>query len=186
MPPPPQTTDPVVGPIATGLIAAMVDVFAVLDDALGEPHRPVCLRTGTVPTLLASQTEDECCLRLVWLRQTQMYPSVQGNFPDPDGNPVPCDIRRWAVGFELGASRCAPVATETALPTCAAWTDVTMALYDDAAALRRSLLAWQQDHPYEAIAVVGGEPGEVSGGCVYTTVTILVAAAACDQWDGGT
>lgn len=179
----PQTTDPVVAPIAADLLAAMTTVFNQLDTLTGDPLRPVCLRTGARPALLASQSEDECCLRLAWLRLTSLYPSVRANFPEPDADPVPCDVRRWAVGFELGASRCAPVGDETSLPTCADWITTTLAGYDDAAALRRAVLLWQSTHPHDTVKIESVDPGDVEGGCVHHTLTIIVAAPAADCWE---
>lgn len=179
----PQTTDPVVTPIATSLLAAMTTVFAQLDTLTGQPIRPVCLRTGARPVLLASPSEDECCLRLAWLRRTQLYPSVQGRFPAPDPDAEPCDVRRWGVAFELGASRCAPLGSDTSLPTCADWTAVTLAGYDDGAALRRAVLLWQESHQHDTVKIVSDDPGEVEGGCVHTTLSIVVAAPACDYWE---
>lgn len=175
-----DVTDPVVAPIATSMLTAMTNVFGQLDAALGEPTRPVCLRTGVRPALLTSTTEDECCRRLAWLRLTQLYPSVQAEFPANDGAVSPCDIRRWAVGFELGASRCVPVGTGTDLPSCDAWTRVTLDGYDDAAALRRAVLLWQQTHPYETVKVVSANPGDVEGGCAHFVLSIVVAVPAVD------
>jgi len=180
---PPQTVDPVVGPIAAEFLADMITVFNQLDTLNGDPLRPVCLRTGSRPELLATGTEDECCSRLAWLRLTQLYPSAQAAFPAPDDIAAPCDVRRWAVGLELGASRCAPVGTETTLPTCSEWTAVTMAGYDDSAALRRTVLLWQADHPYDTVKIESVDPGSVEGGCVHVTLSIIVAAPAADCWE---
>lgn len=179
----PQIADPVVEPVATSMLTAMTTVFAQLDALTGQPARPVCLRAGTRPTLLTSTTEDECCSRLVWLRWTQLYPSVQQPFPAADGEASPCDIRRWAVGLELGAARCAPAGTGTVLPSCDDWETVVRAGYDDGAALRRSVLLWQQSHPHDTVKVMSADPGDVEGGCVTTTLQIVVAAPAVDCWE---
>jgi hypothetical protein len=180
---PPQTVDPVVTPIVASLLADATTVFNQLDTANGDPLRPVCLRTGTVPVLLAGPTEDECCLRLAWVRVKQVYPSRQAQFPAPDDSAQPCDVLRWAVAIELGAARCAPVAGETTLPSCADWIAVTLSAFDDGAALRRTVLLWQSQHPYDTVKVVSQDPGSVEGGCVHTTLSIVVAAPAADCWE---
>jgi hypothetical protein len=180
---PPQTVDPVVRPIVTSLLGDMMIVFNQLDTLNGDPLRPVCLKPGSRPVLLVSQSEDECCSRLVWLRPGRLYPSSQSAFPAPDDIAAPCDVRRWAVELELGASRCAPTGTDTSLPTCAEQIATTLASLDDAAALRRSLLLWQQTHPYDTIKIEAQEPGDVEGGCAHVTLSIIVAAPAADCWE---
>jgi hypothetical protein len=114
----PQISDPVVAPIVTGLLDCLTVVFAQLDAQTEQPPRPVCVRPGATASLLASQSEDECCLRLAWLRVDAVFPSGQGRFPEPDETAQPCDVIRWAVSIELGASRCAPVGDGMTLPTC--------------------------------------------------------------------
>lgn len=173
--------DLVVAPLAVDLIACLTAEFAAVDAASNVEPRQVCFRPGERMELLLSTTQDECCSGLVWLRPAGMWPSAQ-RFPAPDENVEPCDIRRYAALFELGAARCAPTGTADVLPSCDEWADVTLATLEDAAALRRALCRFKamDDHIDRLVYQGTQTPMSTEGGCVGVLLTVTVAADACD------
>ena len=174
--------DLVVLPLAVDLIACLTDEFAALDAAHHVNPRQVCFRPGERMELLLSTTQDECCSGLVWLRPASLWPSAQARFPAPDERVEPCDIRRYAVVFELGAARCAPTGTAEVLPTCDEWADTTLATLEDGAALRRALCRFKAMPAHVDRLVYQGaqNPMSTEGGCVGVLLTATIAADACD------
>lgn len=171
-------SDPVIGPIAATLLACLADEANKIPDPPATP-RVVCLRPGDRIDLLLSQTEDECCSGLMWVRWNRIYPSGDG-FPAADNLVGRCGIERWAVEFELGAVRCAPVGDVDTLPTCDEWEATTLGTYDDGAAIRRALCCFISSSPYSLVFVGDGLPMTTEGGCVGVTYKITVAADNCD------
>lgn len=171
-------SDPMIGPIAADLVACLIVEAAKVPDP-PSATRVVCLRPGDQIDLLLSQLEDECCAGLMWVRWDRAYPSSQ-SFPEPDRSPTPCDITRWAVSFELGAVRCAPVGDTDVLPTCDQWEAVTLGIYDDGAAIRRAMCCYQVSNEYSLVSVDGGEPMTTEGGCVGVKYMITISANNCD------
>ena len=173
-------SDPVIALIAVDLVSCLTTEMANVPNPVSNDPRPVCLRPGSRVDLLISQSADECCLGLSWVRMVRMYPSYQGRFPAPDERVTPCDVGRWAVVFELGAVRCAPTSESTDLPTCEQWTDATLDQYDDLAAIRRAICCYQNMYPNKLVYVGTAEPLTTEGGCSGITMQITIAAAACD------
>lgn len=171
-------TDPipdlVVTPIAELLLACFTETIATV------PHPPsvVSLRPGDQVQLLLSKLRDECCEGLAWVRVAAFYPSA--NFPDVDGTYNRCAPVQWAVVLELGAARCAPIGTAISLPTQAQWTAVTLETLNDAAAMRRALCCLADVDPDRMWLAGQWTPLTVEGGCVGGTMTVTVAAGACD------
>lgn len=176
--------DLVVAPIVVDLLACLTAEFNALDTANGVTPRGVCLRPGERMELLLSTTQDECCSGLIWLRPGDMWPSSQARFPAVDEQAEPCDVRRYAVVFELGAARCAPVGTATTLPTCDQWADVTLATLEDGAALRRAICRFKTMSEHIDRLVYQGTQTRMTteGGCVGVLLTATIAADNCDCW----
>ena len=171
-------SDPTIAPIAADLVACLTQEAAKVPNP-PSATRVVCLRPGDRVDLLASQTEDECCAGLMWVRWVRIYPSGT-SFPSPDGTVSPCDVLRWAVRFELGAVRCSPVGTATTLPTCDDWEATTLGVMDDGAAIRRALCCYQQANPDVLVLIDSGAPLTTEGGCTGVSYTVFIAADSCD------
>lgn len=171
-------SDPTIGPLAASLVRCLLDESVRTPNPPATP-RVVCLRPGDRVDLLLSQTEDECCTGLMWVRWNRIYPSGAG-FPSADNMVDKCGIARWAVEFELGAVRCAPVGTPETLPTCDEWEATTLGVYDDGAAIRRALCCFIASNPYVLVSIGDGLPMTTEGGCVGVTYMITIAADNCD------
>lgn len=171
-------SDPTVAPIAATLVACLAQEAAKVPDPPATP-RVVCLRPGDHVDLLASQTEDECCSGLMWVRWSRIHPSAQ-SFPSQDGRVSPCDVMRWAVTFELGAVRCSPIGTSNSLPTCDDWEATTLGMMDDGAAIRRALCCFQKTYPDTLMIIDSGMPLTTEGGCTGVVYTVIIAADSCD------
>lgn len=145
------------------------------------PPASVCLRYGDSVSLLLSESYDECCAGLAWVRWSRIYPSGQSSFPDADGAVSPCGVARWALGFELGSARCGPTPGASDIPTCDEHVDVAIRMFDDLAAIRRAICCYENMHGRNSLILVSdGAPGTVEGGCVSVTMNIIVSARACD------
>jgi hypothetical protein len=169
--------DAVVAPVAADLLACLV----VEMNKTTTPPASICLRSGTQVTAQLSETVDECCLGLAWVRFVRQYASGQSNFPDPDGMVSPCGVLRWALVFELGAARCAPMAPESTVPTCAEHVDAALVLFDDLAAIRRALCCYATaNKPDRLVFVSDAVPGDAEGGCQSVSMQVTISARACD------
>lgn len=172
--------DPLIAPIAADLVTCLTAEAAKVPNPPASP-RVVCLRPGDRVELLISQTEDECCSGLMWVRYVRDYPSGQQAFPTPDDRAIPCGVTRWAVQFELGAVRCAPTPDPELLPSCDEWTDTTLGVYDDGAAIRRAICCYAASHEYDAtVFQEEGGPLTTEGGCVGIAYLVTISGPACD------
>lgn len=172
--------DTTVAPVAADLVVCLAAELAKVPNPVSADPRPVCLRPGDRVDLLISQTSDECCEGLSWVRMVRMYPSGQDRFPTPDGATTPCDVLRWAVVFELGSVRCSPTPDADTLPSCDEWTDTTLNQYDDFAALRRAVCCYAQSHTDRLTIISSGEPITTEGGCTGITLLVTISAPSCD------
>lgn len=174
------TPDLVVAPIAADLVLCLAAELAKVPNPVSTEPRPVCLRPGDRVDLLIAQNRDECCEGLSWVRMVRIYPSGRQSFPAQDDSVSPCGVIRWAVVFELGAARCAPVAEPEVLPSCDEWTDATLNGYDDLAALRRAVCCYEREHPDRLVLQDAGEPVTLEGGCTGVTTLVTISAPSCD------
>jgi hypothetical protein len=167
--------DLMVAPVAADILACLT----VEMSKTPVPPDQVCIRVGDRVDLMISQTYDECCAGLAWLRLVQVYPSQ--SFPDPDTGSAPCGVLRWALVFELGAARCAPVA-ESGVPTCEQWQAAAVTHFADMAALRRTVCCYEREvKPDRQVVVSSGQiPQTTEGGCTAVTMQITVSARPCD------
>lgn len=173
-------SDPLVTPIAADLVLCLTAEAAKVPNPPQIP-RVVCMRPGDAITLFVSSTDDECCSGLMWVRPARIYPSGQSSFPAQDDSVSPCRVIRWAVDFEIGAVRCAPTPDAEEIPSCDEWTDISIGVNDDGAAIRRAICCYANSHEYDAVVLQGeGAPLEVSGGCVGITYMVTISGPACD------
>jgi hypothetical protein len=173
---PASAVDLTISPVAELLLECLRQAVVPLGSAA---PKLIGLRPGVQVEALLSTLVDECCEGLAWVRVINAYPSTD-NFPIIDQAPSRCGPLRWAVVLELGIARCAPTPPANVLTTAAQWTDITLALLDDSAALRRALCCFGDAEP-DRLSVVGvWAPLPVLGGCLGGTQLLTVAVDACD------
>lgn len=168
--------DMMVAPVAADILACLAVEMAKTP----KPPAQVCIRVGDRVDLLISTTYDECCSGTAWVRLVNMYPS--DDFPDADRSVAPCSVQRWALVFELGAARCAPVAEDSDVPSCADWLEAAADQFADMAALRRTVCCYEQSVRRERMVIIseGLQPQTTEGGCMSVTMEIIVSANPCD------
>lgn len=173
--------DPLVMPLAVEMLDCLAQEIAKVEN----PPAYVGLRPGDVVDYLMSEHEDECCEGLAWVRPAGFYPA--SDFPAQDDLPQPKGVAGWGVTLELGVVRCAPTPDATRIPTPAEWTDVTQAVMDDAAALRRAICCFIEARQNRQRNVLIGpwQPISVQGGCVGGLLTVTLRGPACDCADAG-
>lgn len=167
-------TDPGVLPLAETLLGCLQ---AALGD-VADPPANVSLRVGTQVELLLSQTRDECCEGVGWVRVVSIYPSAV--FPQPDLESVRCWPLQWAAVLELGVARCAPTPEGDELPTPDDWNTIGEAVLSDAAAMRRALCCFAEADPDRMYLAGLWQPLPVDGGCLGGAMQVTVAVDACD------
>jgi hypothetical protein len=182
--PVPIVGDPLVMPLARELLACYEDELAKLGD---NAPASVGIRPGTIVDFLMSTSDDECCSGLAWVRPATFYPS-SGPFPTQDTVAQKQGTRAWAVTLELGIVRCSPTPDENSIPTNDEWADVTQAVMDASAAMRRAICCWIDLDPVnrkQKIIPGQWQPVAVQGGCVGGTLQVTILGPACDCADAG-
>jgi hypothetical protein len=170
-------TDPGVLPVATSLLDCLQT--ALLDVA--DPPEHVSLRVGVQIELLLSETRDECCEGVGWVRVVSIYPSAV--FPLPDLESVACWPIQWAAILEMGVARCAPTPDASEMPSSDEWNTVAEAVLDDAAAMRRALCCFTDLQPDRMYVPGLWQPLPIDGGCLGGSMQVTVAIDACDCTD---
>lgn len=182
--PVPIVGDPLVMPLARELLACYEEELAKLGD---NAPASVGLRPGTVVDFLMSMSDDECCSGLGWVRPAGFYPA-SGPFPTQDTTPQTKGTRAWAVTLELGIVRCAPTPDADAIPTNAEWDEVTQAVMDAGAAMRRAICCWIDLDPVnrkQKVLPGQWQPVAVQGGCVGGVLQVTLMGPACDCAQAG-
>lgn len=182
--PVPIVGDPLVMPLARELLACYEAELAKLGD---DAPAYIGLRPGTVVDFLLSTTDDECCAGLAWVRPASFFPS-SGPFPAQDTVAQKQGTRTWAVTLELGIVRCAPTPDENSIPSNDQWDDVTQAVMDASAAMRRAICCWiDMDPVRRKQKIIPGtwQPVAVQGGCVGGILPVTIMGPACDCSDAG-
>lgn len=177
-------SDPLVMPLARELL----DCYTIELAKVETPPTYIGLRPGTVVDHLISTSQDECCEGLAWVRPSGFYPS-SGTFPAQDATPLKSELpaRAWAVTLEMGIVRCAPTPDAQSIPTTAEWDEVTQAVMDAGAAMRRALCCFIDAKPSRRGRVLPGlwQPVAVQGGCVGGVLPMTVLGPSCDCPDAG-
>lgn len=166
--------DKSVTPVAVDLLGCLQAEIA----KVAKPPATVGLRTGAQVELLLSTRYDECCAGTAWVRVSSVYPSAQ--FPSPDEGYVPCWPIQWAAVLEMGAVRCAPTPSADEIPSEDQWNNVSTAVQDDAAAMRRALCCWVDQQGDRMFVPGPWVPQTTEGGCVGGIMTVTVQIGACD------
>jgi uncharacterized protein DUF4082/PKD domain-containing protein len=176
--------DPLVMPLARELLACYEEELAKLGE---NAPASVGLRPGTVVDFLMSMSDDECCSGLGWVRPAGFYPSSAA-FPTQDTQAQKQGTRAWAVTLEMGIVRCAPTPGPEAIPSNAEWDDVTQAVMDAGAAMRRAICCWIDLDPVnrkQRILPGQWQPVAVQGGCVGGVLQVTILGPACDCAQAG-
>jgi hypothetical protein len=147
-----------------------------------------CFRIGNEVPYDADLYFDMCCRGLAYASLGDIWPS-SGSFPEQDINrqaSAVCYPPAWAVQWRVGIIRCAPVGTDTSMPTCEEWTSAYLKQVADAAALRRIACCFRaavrNTTRFKGMSVVieRQTQGAPQGGCVERYFTIAVQMANCD------
>lgn len=171
-------TDDLGTPLSKELLACLCEQMAQVTD----PPANCCERTGSLTPWLMSQTEDECCAGLAWVRVVNIVPG----FPEQETTvPVGNEILHWSVVFELGAIRCGPYSK--LVPGCDEWTYVTDRVNEDSYAMRQAFCCFvngthrePQPRPRKGSVIPGiWEPLEMEGGCAGGTMQLTVRGTPC-------
>ena len=139
-----------------------------------------CLLPGAQAAL------DDCGRGQAWVRVQSIY--ATDVFPNPAGGAASAcgGNYGWAVVFELGIARCAPVPdAQGNLPACDTYSDVTRRILADAAAMRQAVLCcdWHTASGNTGKVITGPwQPFGPEGACVggVMTVTVQVEDCVCD------
>ncbi len=177
----------VADPLVMPLLRQMMTCYEQELAKLADPPNSIGIRPGTVVDFLLSMADDECCSGLAWGRPAGFYPSST-QFPTQDTVAQKQGTRAWAVTLELGYVRCAPTPDANAIPSNAEWDEVTQAVMDAAAAMRRAICCWiDAGPPGRAQRILPGlwEPVAVQGGCVGGFLPVTILGPACDCPDAG-
>jgi hypothetical protein len=174
--------DPLVMPLLEELLECLGQEVAKVE----YPPLYVQPRIGETVDHLLSTSQDECCDGLAYVRPAGFFPS-SGVFPAQDEAPLPKGILAWAVTFELGVIRCAPTPDEHSIPTAEQWQDLTQAVMDDGAAMRRAICCFIDAKPNRARNVLVGQwsPVGIQGGCVGGVIPLTVRGPVCDCAEAG-
>jgi hypothetical protein len=170
--------DPLVMPLARELLACYESELT----ELAEPPASIGLRPGTVVDFLMSVSDDECCSGLAWVRPAGFFPSST-SFPAQDSVAQKQGTRAWAVELEMGIVRCAPTPDAGSIPSNEEWDEVTQAVMDGAAAMRRAICCWIDASPAtRKQKIIPGvwQPVAVQGGCVGGVLPVTILGPACD------
>jgi|WetSurMetagenome_2_1015567.scaffolds.fasta_scaffold00456_6 hypothetical protein len=170
--------DLVISPVALDLLSALT--IECGPDKHPFPPQNICIRPGDVVSVELSETRDECCEGLAWVRWSRAWPSSAGEFPDLDAAVKPCGVKRWAIEFETGIARCVPTPEPDEIVSCDNWNTVALQTFADAAALRRAACRYTASHPTRLVHLGQQSPGSADGGCITTTLTVTISAKACD------
>jgi hypothetical protein len=151
------------------------DLFTCLSAAtpgISQPPAKMSLRGGAAIAMDISQTQNECCDGLGWVRVGDEWPT--NAFPAEDGSILPCGSPSWAMELEAGIARCAPVGDIHYTPTEDEHLALARLLEEDQAALREAVCCFAADQRGRGWLMNVGRFNKFGpeGGCVGTVVTI--------------
>lgn len=175
-------SDPLVMPLARELLACLEQEI----DKVETPPLYRGLRTGPVVSISLSQNEDEGCSGLAWVRPVTFFPS-SGAFPAQDEAPLPKGVSAWAVQLEMGVVRCVPTPDHNSIITTQQWDNLTQAVMDDAAAMRRALCCFGELGRSRVRNMLPGlwTPLDVEGGATGGTLGVTLRGPVCDCSEAG-
>lgn len=168
-------------PIAEQLLQCLCEALA----AGSSPPASCCLRPGTNVAQGVSEFEDECCSGLGWVRVVRIWPSGgDPGFPAINQDPFACSPGSYGIELEMGVYRCAPVGTDTVLPTCQEWTTTTEQILEDAASMRQAWCCFRDTYENNAKLVSDWSPVTVQGACTGGKMTVMIESYCQDCTNG--
>lgn len=170
----PIVADEMVVPI----MATLLECYRIEIAKVANPPRLTGFRPGVQIEAMLSANVDECCLGLAWVRPVSFYPSR--DFPNPDTDHQNCAPTAWAIALEVGSLRCAPTPPANAIAAPAEWDALTIAIQDDAAAMRRALCCFADADPDRFYKFDLWQPLATEGRCAGGAMQVTISAMACD------
>lgn len=141
----------------------------------------VCLRFGNQVNPSLGTLTDECCTGLTWVRVV----TVEGVQDPSDPQYNACLSAQRRLTLEMGTARCIPFGTVEQPTTCDQWTEATLKMDADHAAMEQALCCFRdvvqaQSFAPDVIEVGVYEPFGPDGGCISGTLQItLDYSCAC-------
>lgn len=167
---------------------ALLDCLCEKVSLIPNPPQNCCFRLGIEVAHDADLFTDMCCEGLAYVRLGEVYPSTDG-FPDEDVTrqaTVNCGIGGWAVQLFMGIIRCAPMGTNTSMPTCEEYTAAAVQNFVDSQALRATACCFIESVRNTELllgyhAIIGRQTqGTILGGCIERSQVITVQVPNCD------
>jgi hypothetical protein len=168
------------------LMACVQGAIAEMDPTIAPQE--ICFRVGQEVPYDADLYFDLCCRGLAYVALGDIWPS-SASFPEQDINrqaSAVCYPPAWGVQWKVGIIRCAPVGTDTSMPTCEEWTSAYMKQIADAAALRRLSCCFRaairSTVEFRGLGVIIDRQVQTNpqGGCIERYVTFSVQMTNCD------
>lgn len=150
-----------------------------------KPPLHCCFRLGDEIAQDADLYADLCCQGLAYVSLGEIYPVVN-SFPEQSivtqADQV-CAIPSWAVSLRAGIIRCAPVGTNTTMPTCADWNAAMTQHILDAQSLAEAACClkagWIQVEPGLSFVIGPSSTTTPQGGCTERSITVQVQTIVC-------
>ncbi len=169
----------------TDIAEALLTCLCTAAEARPRPPQHCCFRIGEEVAHDADMFTDLCCEGLAYVSVGDIYPVVD-SFPEQSivtqADQV-CSFPSWAVNLRAGIVRCAPVGTDTTMPTCAEWNVAALQNMYDAQSLASGVCCFKQDwlqlEPGLSVVIGPNSTTVPQGGCVERFVTIQVQTTVC-------
>lgn len=135
----------------------------------------VCLRFGNQVNPTLGTLTDECCTGLAWVRVV----TIDGLSDPADPQFNDCLSSQRRLTLELGTARCITFGTKEAGPSCDDWTEATLKMDSDHAAMEAALCCFRdvvRSQPFapDVIAVGTYEPFGPDATCISGTLTVTL------------
>lgn len=166
----------------------LLSALACLQDELNKVTKPPAIYTVRPGDSFEAQADpwigSECCAGVAWVREVNQYQTDTSVWPElmSQGQNSGCGPDSWGVVFEVGVSRCVPVAADYrgGVVPPDMWLAAAIEQADDQAALRRVLCCLRA--LYDSSDVVSGQinPLPMQGGCGGSVMQVTVRRDACD------
>src|ERR1041384_5337452 len=167
-------------------ITAAEELLICLGTAAADISAPPAnqsLRAGAAIALDISQTQNECCDGLAWVRVGDEF--LSNVFPGEDGGLISsCGASSWEVELEAGIARCAATGDINSTPTYDDHYTLAVLLEEDAAAIRRAVCCFvaQWNAKMWKTSVSRLSKFGPEGGCAGTIVTVTAQVFPHDVW----
>lgn len=169
----------------TDIAEALLTCLCTAAEARPRPPQHCCYRIGEEVAHDADMFTDLCCEGLAYVSVGDIYPVVD-SFPEQSivtqADQV-CSFPSWAINLRAGIVRCAPVGTDTTMPTCTDWNVAALQNMYDAQSLASGVCCFKQDwlqlEPGLSVVIGPNSTTVPQGGCVERFITIQVQTTVC-------